>query len=143
MELKLLNEYPQRPMPGDVGTAMLSLLMGCVNEEGVEHVLANEFIPQVMMKRLQLAGIGERFDIDKGVIVFIALQCTTPGIAVMYAHTLKELAIRKGAQYTIRDLAEDFPIGFPDNDSLREAWDAQKMAGAPGGNYLDTQEAWQ
>lgn len=144
MQLKLLNEYPQLPLDETSAMLLLSLLSGPVDEARIADAIGGDFIPQVMKKRWEVAGIGERFNISAGVHLLISTQCNTPGVAVMYAHTLKELALRKGAgaTYTIDDLVDDFPQGFPGDVSLREAWDAQKRSGAPGGNYLDTQEAW-
>lgn len=144
MQLKLLNEYPQLPLDENSTIMLCSLLMGSVDEDSMAEALSREFIPQVIQKRWELAGIGERFRINPSVLLLVTMQCRTPGVAVMYAHTLKELALRKGAgvAYTIDDLVDDFPHGFPGDVSLREAWDAQKRQGAPGGNYLDTQEAW-
>ena len=74
--------------------------------------------------------------------MFMGLLCSSPGEAVLYAHTLKELACENGGEFNLNDMARAFPNGFPSREEMAKAWEAQKVAGAPGGNYLDTPGAW-
>lgn len=140
MELKLLNEYPQTEMTEQQGNIMFNIMMG-VPEEVYEQ-LAGTFTHRLLLGRLPSGPEG--VTVDRRVIAFLTATLDRPGTAVLYAHTLCHRAKAKpNNAYSWDDFINDFANGFPDEDQLRIAWDAQKMAGAPNGNYLDTQEAWQ
>lgn len=140
MNLKLLNEYPQTQMTEQQANIMFNIMMG-VPEEVYEQ-LADTFTHRLLSARL--AAVKETATVDRRVIAFLTAILDRPGTAVLYAHTLCHRAMAKpNRTYSWDDFINDFAHGFPDEDQLRIAWDAQKIANAPGGNYLDTQEAWQ
>jgi hypothetical protein len=87
------------------------------------------FSGQVFKKRLDFYG---NVNVTLGVALVVITLCQgSPGNLVMYAFTLARLAKQNNKDLiTIDDIANAFPVGFPNERGLREIWDAQK-----GGNW--------
>jgi hypothetical protein len=69
--------------------------------------------------------------------VFISVLCKgRPGTMVMWVHALRSWQVRNGNRVIDLDVLgmQLFPNGFPTENALSTAWDAQK---GDGGNMLD------
>ena len=137
MTLKLLNQYPVVPMANDESQFLMVMLMH--KEELVAQMkadLAHEFMYTVLVKRLEFFNVKVE---DAVVCALLALtRMSTPGRAALYVHTLTYLSKDK-EQYTLDDLCSDFPMGFPSDEALDDAWVAQKSQGA---NLVDMRESY-
>lgn len=142
MKLKLLNEYQQSPMSKAETSLLLSLLLTPPPDNKIEECIALAPTCQIIQSRLSGVQTATPLRVDLKVIMFLGLLCSSPGEAVLYAYTLKELACRNGGEFTLNDMTCKFPYGFPSRAEMAKAWDAQKTQGTPGGNYLDTVGAW-
>ncbi len=143
MDLKLLNEYKQTPMGKPETMLLLKLLTDPVDPARVAESIAMLFSCRLIESRLKAVTAPQPLQIDPRVVLFLGMPCTTPCEAALYAHTIKELAVRNKGALSLEDMAYKFPNGFPDRAEMQQAWDAQKQGTHMGGNYLDTPEAWQ
>lgn len=115
-------------------------LLAFAKDEGTMDV----FVFAVLAQRLKAAKM-DRVRYSYFTVLFLASLCTNPGTAVLWAWSLYRATVRADPDtaITINRLASYFPMGFPVEDAVHEAWDAQK--GGPGSgidNRLDTEEAW-
>ena len=137
MTLKLLNQYPVVPLANDESQILILLLLH--KEELVPQMkadLANEFMYNILVKRLEFFNVKVEDDV---VCALLALtRMSTPGRAALYVHTLAYLSKDK-EQYTVEDLCSDFPMGFPSDEALDNAWVAQKPQGV---NLVDMRESY-
>ncbi len=137
MTLKLLNQYPVVPMGNDESQILMVMLIR--KEELVTQIkadLANEFMYNVLVKRLEFFNVK----VEDAVVcaLLVLTRMSTPGRAALYVHTLAHLSKDK-EQYTVDDLCSDFPMGFPSDEALDDAWVAQKPEGA---NLVDMRESY-
>lgn len=135
--MKLLNQYPVVPLANDESQILILLLLH--KEELVGRMktdLANEFMYNVLVKRLEFFNVK----VEDAVVcaLLVLTRMSTPGRAALYVHTLAHLSKDK-EQYTVEDLCSDFPMGFPSDDALDDAWVAQKPQGA---NLVDMRESY-
>ena len=99
---------------------------------------------QILQGRLEWAGIADKVSFP--VKMFISCLCDRPGKVVMWAYTLAHILEKNPglAKVNMAALAEEFPVGFPDDDVCHACWDAQK--GHPHGekrdNLMDVLEWW-
>lgn len=128
--VKPLNLYPQQPMNKEVTMAMVNLTLNPELGEEVydEAVGGGDFAMMVGVKR------AEAFDIkvDKATMVFVcAMLARNPGTIVMYLHAIyqhQQVLKERGEdrEYNLTDLCNIFAMGFPNEQALGIAWDAQK-----------------
>lgn len=105
-----------------------------------EQGLMNVFTLAVLAQRLKAGTANVRYSFYT--VVFLASLCKTPGESVLWAWSLYRKSIEANEAITMGRLAHYFPMGFPNEQAIEEAWDAQKGAAQIGGNKLDTDEAW-
>lgn len=101
-----------------------------------QHPLMNLFY-----KRLKWAKVP----VSLGLGIFIAYMCKTPGIAVLWAYTLKKMHQKHDKMLTTTELSYSFPLGFPTEDAMHEIWEGQKghAHGLECDNILDSSlEVW-
>ena len=115
-------------------------LLAFAKQEGAMDV----FVFAIFAQRLKAAQV-ENVRYSYFTVLFLASLCTTPGAAVLWAWSLFRATVKGGAEkaITVYRLADSFPMGFPTDEAIHEAWDAQK--GEPGSgidNRLDRSEAW-
>lgn len=113
-------------------------LLAFAKQEGAMDV----FVFAVFAQRLKAAKI-ENVRYSYFTVLFLASLCTTPGEAVLWAWSLFRATAKADKAIKVYDLADSFPMGFPTEEAIHEAWDAQK--GEPGSgidNRLDREEAW-
>lgn len=85
------------------------------------------FPGKLLWSRLQIYGRGES-KISMACVLVSVIQCENPGDIVMWAFTLNRLYLEQQRTVTVGDLAEAFPIGFPNAKGREEVWDAQKIS---------------
>ena len=100
-----------------------------------KHVAA-DFTAQVMIKRLEYAGV----QYDVRLVALTGVLSGSVAEAVMWAHAICRMAKEQGGEASWNDFAmKYFPVGVPTAESLHECWQQQKVE---GDNYLDRREAW-
>ena len=84
---------------------------------------------QILKTRLEAFKKNFSPTLDIGILpqVFCALMCDRPGTVVMWAYTLNEIFVKSGQPVTMAALANAFPWGFPTEDEMHKAWEAQKV----------------
>lgn len=84
------------------------------------------FLYKVIEKRVKHVY---SYDIkDERLILFLCEISQTPGKAVLYLTMLQYFSKFKGInEFTLNNFIELFPHGFPDDESLKNVWDAQKF----------------
>lgn len=85
------------------------------------------FPGRLLWSRLKIYGRGET-QVGMSAAIIALAQCRNPADVVMWAFTLNRLYIEQQKIVTISDLAEAFPIGFPNEKGKEEVWDAQKIS---------------
>jgi hypothetical protein len=91
---------------------------------------------KIFTSRLQANGVK----VSASCMLFILLECRTPGEAVLWAFTVYCANVRDGTKYGMLQFSEDFALGFPSRQYIQQVWESQKSAGAPLGNRLDGEE---
>lgn len=134
-------------------------LRGCTREEGqaifvlAPKEISNEPLPDFMttaleedfLLRIMRARLGvSTVTVTPYLQILLSAMMDSPGKAVLWAYTVLCLA-RKLNKTTVAlaDFVYAFADGFPNEDAMRELWDAQKHRNAPAGNLLDTNDVWQ
>jgi len=128
--IKPLHFYGgQQPMEQNVGEFLCRM------------VLSKEFGPAVYDDMVKdklfhfMVGVkrAEGWDIKltKDVMVMIAIVSRGPGAVILYLHAVHQKQLRlkemgEDREVTIHDFCEMFPMGFPDEETMTRAWDAQK-----------------
>lgn len=99
-----------------------------IPEDAIKEVKGSLFY-KIVESRLEIQGAKATDD----VLVFLSTlkESSTPAVAVMWAYTIWAIYFKseKKEPVTLEDLTWKFPNGFPIEDSLREAWDEQKITG--------------
>lgn len=113
-------------------------VMGTIREASGQDIpedrLRGVFPYAVFKSRAEFAGLKT----TQSVRVFITTLAKGPGDLVMYVYALKWKADKEGVTtVSMNELANWFPLGFPSDEQLHTAWDAQKRPWAPLGNMLD------
>jgi hypothetical protein len=94
---------------------------------------------QVFLRRLEVTGT----EVSVPLTLFLLSMCKTPGDAVMWAYTVHAIAVTHGLdKVSTNELAEAFPMGFPTEESIEQAWGSQKKEGEPAGNMVDNWDNW-
>lgn len=137
---KKLLEGPVEPM-SRWATEIFTILT-VARTAGTPVTFNGDEIPQstqIIKSRCDAANVKAEDD----AILFLSAVISTPGQAVLMCAVLKVLEEKHGRPANIFDLADDFPMGFPTEASLHDAWIAQKgKAGEGVDNWLDRKEAW-
>lgn len=148
-KIRPLFLYKQEPMDATITELMLNLmLMKPGQAKEMQASLETLFVYKVMASRLT-HHVGPGIASTQAFAILCA-QTTSPGIAVMYAHTLYAIYLKNDKRHvTLGDVMDVFPDGFP-REELSKAWDAQKvptdLRADPtfgGDNALDNQNYWQ
>lgn len=150
MYVKPLNEYKQTPMDNSSSGALVALSTKPLSASDMDEFLALDlgFVAKVFMKRLNFVGLyfhhtaedlknfaakkitPPEINLDPNVVVFMlvagAVGLNSPGISTLYVHALYHAQKRKGELFTLSDLCNLFPRGFPDEQECTKCWDAQK-----------------
>lgn len=125
-----LVECKTAPMPDKTSMAFLnlSLMEKSGIPDGMEAEIEEKSLAyKILNQRLKVVG-GSDQEITFAVKCFVTLMCDNPGKAVMWAFTLHYIRVVEKAKVDMSVLAEWFPMGFPTDQSMHEAWDAQKLA---------------
>lgn len=101
---------------------------------------AEPFALRVLRKRLEWAG-GEY---SAAAILFATGECTSPGVAVMWAYALWRMSLTGPVTLTrlVGHPDSPFAMGVPTQEAYYMLWDEQKRRGAPLGNALDDPTTW-
>lgn len=129
-----------RPMTEiEFGTMFTLMQNKADSSEGMLAELRQKsFIFQIIESRSKNLGISA----DPSVLIMLALICTTPGTASLYVHALwhEQQRVARDRPLNIEDFCMMFADGFPDEDSLEDAWSAQKTD--EGHNGIDLQSTY-
>ena len=124
--------FKQRTVAMSEQNANIFLRMMMVDKEPVDiPELKEEFLFKVIDSRAKFLGL-EMTDAAK---IFLMFLCQSPGNIVMYLCALRS----RETKVDMSVLTNYFPMGFPDEASLSEMWDAQKghVNGEKVDNCLD------
>lgn len=135
VSIKPLHLYPQTPMDKEISSVLIRLLAS----KEVGSVIYSDLMEQklfhfmVGVKRAEVWGIK----VHKDVMVMIAVLASGPGAVVMYLHAIyqKQLELQERGEdreVDLTDMCHMFAAGFPDAQTMEQAWDVQK---APRHNY--------
>lgn len=141
MNLKTLDQYPQHLM-GDSAARTMIVVHQSTDQQINETFDKMQGAMPIAIMHKRLTAAAQQVHIDKRIYLYLSVEASNPGRAVLWAHTLYCRAKACGNMYTWEQFLRDFANGFPDKDSMRQAWDAQKNTEGFGGNYLDSKEAW-
>lgn len=133
-------------VPMDDGEAKTFLQCQCMEMEQPDRLLSDvdgQDLPsaaKIIGGRLEWSGV----EATLWCVLMVAYLCDRPGVAVMWAYTLSHMAEIKGdARVNMGDVANAFPCGFPDGDTYRVCWEAQKGDRTNGGgNRMDDADLW-
>lgn len=132
MFIKPINEYPVSSLDSQQTSLFITFLMLDPDENRQVEVLQDfqgQFPFEVFVKRCAYVGVS----VSPCVSAFLSMFWPNPGSLVMFCHAIWHYAHKhKIAKFTFDDLANLFPFGFPYEDSLSMAWDAQKVNGENG-----------
>ena len=143
------SKFPVRPMTLEESKMFMQLIM--IEKDGSMPPFEETKIELPFELRLIKGSLSSRFtfEMTEPLQLMIAQISGSAGNVIMYLTYLqyraKKLDKRK---LSIEDFANIFPMGFPTNKSLQDAWDSQKVnrsADNPNGsdNLLDYQESLQ
>lgn len=116
------------PMDEDTSRMLITLLFsktgGDLPADMMKDLREKSLAIKIMESRITALG----YEADDTFLVFMSTMIDTPGTAVMYAHYMAYRAGKAGLKrITLKFLCEScFPFGFPNDDGLQKAWDAQK-----------------
>lgn len=116
------------PMSVEMTQTFFVLSLADVRREE-RHVpeLENSFMYRLISSRAEYIGLT----LTEPAKAFLTILCESAGTAVMYLYVLRSVA----PAVNMTQIAETFPIGFLVEESLSEAWGAQKLE--DGNNGLD------
>lgn len=136
VDVKCLKDYPVKPMSPEISEIFMGVILMGNQGKPVPDEIKSQTGYKIMDSRLEWAGYEDR---DEKVLAFLTFLCINPGTCVMWAWTIFKLNIKN-----FDDLVNAFATGFPDEDSYRECWDAQKgfNNGVDVDNLLDRREIW-
>lgn len=132
-----LYTYPQVPMKPQQSQLLMAMMLNfadeaSINGSGLRADLEKQFPFKVMEKRMEAFGLDVAFNVK----AFLALTFPSPGTLIMFVHSIYHSRNRReGQQYTMESFTFDFALGFPDEQVMEFAWDAQKIL--QGDNGID------
>lgn len=124
-------QAPVEPMSKTTSGIFVTLILLEQQGKEVPPQVKEAFQYQVLSKRADWIKLG----VNHHVVSFIASICQSPGELVMYCYALKHWQVQNKKPLTMFMIAEIFPFGFPNRDTLEILWDQQKIGGA---NLLDS-----
>lgn len=127
---KFFNQ-PTEAMSSDLSGVFFRMMM--VDGEPVDiPQLKEEFLYKVIESRAKHIGL----ELSDSAKIFLMFLCQSPGNVVMYLCALRS----KEKRVDMAVLTNYFPMGFPNENSLGDLWDAQKgyVNGEKCDNCLDT-----
>lgn len=141
LAIKPLNFYPCVVMDEIQSRALVTFIMEPEKLPAFYDQAKEEFIVKMCEKRCEVLEIN----IDQAVLLYITLVLApNPAVVVMYLHAIAQKT--RNEVFTINDFCELFPNGFPTEETLNEAWDAQKVRDAKIGmgndNLLDNPDVF-
>lgn len=134
-----LREYPQSPMDKQTSQMFMAMTLNFadetnVNATGLRADLEKQFTYKVLEARLKAFDLDVAFNVK----AFLAISFPSPGKLVLFVHSIFHSQRRvPGQQYTMTDFSYDFAMGFPDEQVMEFAWDAQKIKQGDNGIDLD------
>lgn len=145
MNLQLLDKYDKLPLTGDqayVYNTVTRLPLDMADSFVKEALQANESF-RILHKRLEIFDVLPHLDVR--VLIFVGSLLRHRFEAVLWAYSLMRW-VEDGDHHegtlTWAWFVERFPNRVPSAITMRQAWESQKAADMPNGNYLDSQEAW-
>ena len=119
-----------QPMTKDVSMIFIgSMMLELQGQVQKDPELSTFFVYKLLDKRAEFCGL----DISEPAKEVLCAISGNPGTVVMYLYALRYWQLTNyNKQITLAQLAEIFPIGFPTEDALHTAWDAQKVADGRG-----------
>lgn len=114
--------------------------------EELKNALKDSPISQIIRSRLSLYKEEDSYNIVSPYLLAWLENLTggSPGKAVMWAHTLKEIHKKIDKTITINSISLNFPLGFPSEEGYSYVWNSQKgrSQNIEVDNVLDTNMAW-
>jgi len=128
--IKPLHFYGgMQPMEPQVGEFLFNLMLNKELGATVYDDMQKDelFHFMVGVKRAEVLEIK----LSKAVMVMIAIVSRGPGAVILYLHAVHQKQLRlkemgEDRDVEITDFCEMFPMGFPDEETMTRAWDAQK-----------------
>lgn len=130
-------KLPTEPMSKEISHVFLTCCINDGDDSFPPDEAKQTFQYRVVSKRADYAGLLA----TTAVLAFLSALCKSPGSLVMYVYALRYHQLIKGCGDEVLDmyrLAGIFPVGFPTEESLHKAWEAQKTKNAFLGNMLDS-----
>jgi hypothetical protein len=148
MELKSLLDFSEKsvpvPMTEDQSRMFLVATINEENDPAGPEDCPEEHLPKqylIIESRLAIAGFADKCSF--WVKMFLGSLCDTPGSCVIWAYALCDMIERSGLDmFTMSNLTQYFPYGFPSESCMGECWDYQKNPSSPGGNMYDNEKSW-
>ena len=127
---------PVQEMSKQLAAMFIQISMGIPKDAPLDDIIARsegDFGVGVLAGRVKAIDL----DITGQAFALVRILCDSPGSLVMWAFALRSWQLRHGnRQVTMDTISMDlFPMGFPTERALSEAWDAQKTE--EGFNLLD------
>lgn len=142
----LRDAEANEPMSEDLSKLFVTATLNELN--GDDRMFTSEaastagFIAQIIHRRLEVMSPGTKISLGTGLIAAFN-SFNNPGRAVLWAYTLHRMF--KDSDRTaimIQDVANAFPMGFPDEYSFLMLWDSQKTTHDASDNLLDLPSTW-
>lgn len=137
--IKPINLYPVEPMSKDTGQIMTNLLFNRELGKQMYEDVKEEFAVKMCEKRCEVFNVK----LDKATLIFISCVLSkNPAMIVQYVHAIYHSQVGALDVFSMTDLCELFPDGFPTDASMQAAWIAQKIpatdrSGMIGDNTID------
>lgn len=139
--IKPINLYPVELMSEETSQILTKLMLYPELAGQMYEDVKNEFGVKICEKRCEVLNVK----IDKATLIFVAcVLAENPAVIVQYVHAIYQAQVveLEFMPFTLVDLCELFPNGFPTEESLQAAWSAQKIpvtdrSGVIGDNTID------
>lgn len=139
--IKPINLYPVELMSEELSQILTKLMLYPELAAKMYEDVKNEFGVKMCEKRCEVLNV----ELDKATLIFIScVLAKSPATVVQYVHAIYQAQVVEldFRPFTLIDLCELFPDGFPTDESLQAAWDAQKIpatdrSGMIGDNTID------
>lgn len=121
------------PLTDSQSEVLINLILDKEKINAIE-IEEKPFLYQLLEKRIEKL---HNYKIEVSAMIYLTSILKSPGNVVMYCWYLQyQSKIKNIKTFTIDDLVNIFPIGFPSNDELKKVWDMQKII-RPSMEYSD------
>jgi hypothetical protein len=138
MKVKSLLDYTDRvePMTEEQTMMFTTAFMSETCDNPIPEEVSGIFPYNIIKGRLDIDNVK----VSPWTILFLASLCDRPGIAVMYAYVCLELYRKHKEEIKMNHIVNEFPVGFPVEEAMKECWDSQK--GFNNDIDCDNPEVW-